>query len=198
MKIAIGCDHGGIALKPAIVEELKRRGVDIVDVGCYDTSSVDYPDYGAAVARKVASGECDKGILMCGTGIGISIAANKFKGIRAGVVHDEFTAQMIAEHNAANVIALGGRIVSPEQAGWSAFGWIRRSAAAATPAGSPRSRRSRKKTSNKHYVFKQSPVSKDGVLTCKLFVKNRPDPLDKRRYGCIILADEGKSRRIQK
>lgn len=124
MKIAIGCDHGGIALKPAIVEELKRRGVDIVDVGCYDTSSVDYPDYGVAVARKVASGECDKGILMCGTGIGISIAANKFKGIRAGVVHDEFTAQMIAEHNAANVIALGGRIVSPEQAAKMVGIWL--------------------------------------------------------------------------
>ena len=88
MKIAIGCDHGGIALKPAIVEELKRRGV------------------------------------MCGTGIGISIAANKFKGIRAGVVHDEFTAQMIAEHNAANVIALGGRIVSPEQAAKMVGIWL--------------------------------------------------------------------------
>ena len=92
MKIAIGCDHGGIALKPAIVEELKRRGIDIVDVGCYDTSSVDYPDYGAAVARKVASGECDKGILMCGTGIG--------------------------------VIALGGRIVSPEQAAKMVGIWL--------------------------------------------------------------------------
>lgn len=124
MKIAIGCDHGGIVLKPAIVQLLNQRGIEVEDLGCYDDSSVDYPDYGAAVARKVASGECDKGILMCGTGIGISIAANKFKGVRAGVCHDEFTARMIAEHNDANIIALGGRIVSPEQAAKMVAVWL--------------------------------------------------------------------------
>lgn len=116
MRIAMGCDHGGIVLKPAIVAELQKRGVEIVDKGCFDGESVDYPDYALKVAESVASGECDKGVLMCGTGIGISIAANKVKGIRAAVCHDEFTAQMIAEHNCANIIALGGRIMSPETA----------------------------------------------------------------------------------
>ncbi len=124
MKIAIGCDHGGIVLKPSIVEVLKKRGVEVEDFGCYDESSVDYPDYALKVAEAVASGDCDKGIVLCGTGIGISIAANKVKGIRAGVVHDEFTAEMISAHNNANVIAIGGRVVSPEQAAKMVGIWL--------------------------------------------------------------------------
>ena len=124
MKIAIGCDHGGIVLKPSIVEVLKKRGVEVEDFGCYDESSVDYPDYALKVAEAVASGDCDKGIVLCGTGIGISIAANKVKGIRAGVVHDEFTAEMISAHNNANVIAIGGRVVSPENAAKMVAKWL--------------------------------------------------------------------------
>lgn len=124
MKIAIGCDHGGIILKPAIAEVLCKRGIEIKDFGCYDENSADYPDYALKVAEAVANGECDKGIVLCGTGIGISIAANKVKGIRAGVVHDEFTAEMISAHNNANVIAMGGRIVSPEKAAKMVEIWL--------------------------------------------------------------------------
>ena len=124
MKIAIGCDHGGIVLKPAIVETLEKRCIQVEDMGCYDTSSVDYPDYALKVAEAVSRGECDKGIVLCGTGIGISIAANKVRGIRAGVVHDEFTAEMISAHNNANVIAIGGRVVSPEMAAKMVGIWL--------------------------------------------------------------------------
>ncbi|MGN0771917.1 MAG: ribose 5-phosphate isomerase B [Christensenellales bacterium] len=115
MKIAIGCDHGGVVLKPAIVDMLKSRGIEVVDCGC-NGESVDYPDYALKVAELVSCAEADKGILLCGTGIGISIAANKVKGIRAAVCHDEFTAQMCAEHNNANIIAMGGRVISVEKA----------------------------------------------------------------------------------
>ena len=116
MKIAIGCDHGGIVLKQPCIEVLKNLGYEYVDYGTYDEKSVDYPDFAAKVATAVQNGECDKGILLCGTGIGISIAANKFKGIRCAHVTDAFCAQMSAEHNNANVIAMGGRITSPEDA----------------------------------------------------------------------------------
>lgn len=116
MKIAIGCDHGGIVLKPSILEYLSANNVEYVDLGCHTTESVNYPEYALAVAKKVASGECDKGILLCGTGIGMSIAANKVKGIRAAVLNDAFCAEKCAEHNNANVLCLGGRVVSPETA----------------------------------------------------------------------------------
>ena len=124
MKIAIGCDHGGIVLKPAIVEELNKRGIEVEDFGCYDENSVDYPDYALKAAEAVSSGKCDKGIVLCGTGIGISIAANKVKGIRAGVAHDEFTAEMISAHNNANVIAIGGRVVTPKKAAKMVAIWL--------------------------------------------------------------------------
>jgi len=116
MKIAIGCDHGGLVLKDAIIEYLQSRDIQVVDFGCTHGESVDYPVYGERVARAVAKGDCDKGVLLCGTGIGIGIAANKVDGIRCGIVHDEFTAKMTGEHNNANVIAMGGRIVSCELA----------------------------------------------------------------------------------
>lgn len=116
MKIAIGCDHGGIVLKPAVIKALTKLGAEVVDLGTYDESSVDYPVYGLKVAEAVASGDCDAGVLMCGTGIGISIAANKVKGIRAAVVTNKFMAEMTKRHNNANIIALGGRVVTPEQA----------------------------------------------------------------------------------
>lgn len=115
-KIAIGCDHGGIVLKDSVVATLKELGAEVVDFGTYDTSSVDYPVYGLKVAEAVASGECDAGVLMCGTGIGISISANKVKGIRAAVTTNTFMAEMIKRHNNANIISLGGRVITPEEA----------------------------------------------------------------------------------
>lgn len=116
MTVSIGCDHGGIVLKEACIKALAELGIDYTDEGTYTADSVDYPDYAEKVCKKVLSGEADKGILLCGTGIGISIAANKIKGIRCAHVTDEFCAQMSVEHNNANVLAMGGRITSPEQA----------------------------------------------------------------------------------
>ena len=116
MKIAIGCDHGGIVLKDSVLEVLKEKNIEVIDTGCFDTSSVDYPDYALKVAELVSSGEVDSGIIMCGTGIGISIAANKVKGIRAAVCHDMFTAEMCKRHNNANILSLGGRVISPKLA----------------------------------------------------------------------------------
>lgn len=116
MKIAIGCDHGGIVLKPAVKETLEAFGAEVVDFGTFTEESVDYPVYGLKVAEAVASGECDAGVLMCGTGIGISISANKVKGIRAAVTTNTFMAEMTKRHNNANIIALGGRVVTPDEA----------------------------------------------------------------------------------
>ena len=116
IKVAIGCDHGGFVLKEGVVSTLKRLGADVVDLGCYDESSVDYPLYGEKVAKAVASGECDLGVVMCGTGIGISIAANKVKGIRAAVVTNTYMAKLARNHNNANIIALGGRVITPAEA----------------------------------------------------------------------------------
>ncbi len=116
MKVAVGCDHGGFVLKDAVISTLEELGAQVVDMGTYSTESVDYPVYGKKVADAVANGECDLGVVMCGTGIGISIAANKVKGIRAAVVTDEFMAEMTRRHNNANIIALGGRVITPEKA----------------------------------------------------------------------------------
>ena len=116
MKIAVGCDHGGIVLKESVVNTLKALGAEVVDFGCYSTDSVDYPEYGEKVAKAVASGEADAGVIMCGTGIGISIAANKVKGIRAAVVTNTYMAKLTKNHNNANIIALGGRVISPDEA----------------------------------------------------------------------------------
>lgn len=109
--IAIGSDHGGFALKQEIMAHLKARGIEYKDYGCYEEKSCDYPVYAKAVAGAVLDGSCDKGILICGTGIGISITANKFKGIRAALCTDCFTAQATREHNNSNILALGGRVV---------------------------------------------------------------------------------------
>lgn len=116
MRIAIGCDHGGFILKAAVVDKLKELGHEVVDFGTNSDASVDYPIYGEAVANAVASKDCDLGVLLCGTGIGISIAANKVKGIRAAVVDNLFCAQACKEQNNANIIAMGGRVVRPELA----------------------------------------------------------------------------------
>ena len=114
--IAIGSDHGGFDLKELVQKHLLERGFEVKDFGCFDKSSVDYPDFGVAVARAVASGACEKGIVVCTTGIGISIAANKVKGIRCALCADTFSAKMTRLHNDANVLALGGGMLGPNVA----------------------------------------------------------------------------------
>ena len=114
--IAIGCDHGGFDLKNELMRHLESLNIEYKDFGCYTTESVDYPDIAEVVCESVVSGECEKGILVCGTGIGMSIAANKIKGIRAALLSDTFSAKMTAAHNNSNVIALGGRVLGPELA----------------------------------------------------------------------------------
>ncbi len=111
MKIAIGCDHGGINLKPTLIDYLNKKGIEFVDFGTNSSASTDYNDYGEKVANAVANKECDLGILICGTGIGMSIVANKVKGVRCGHCHDVFSAKMTRLHNNANVLALGERVV---------------------------------------------------------------------------------------
>lgn len=111
MKVVLGCDHGGLNIKNAIIEYLKENNFEYTDFGCYTEESVDYPVYAYKVATAVASSEDTLGILCCGTGIGISMAANKVKGIRAAVCTNEFMAEMTRRHNNANIIAMGGRII---------------------------------------------------------------------------------------
>ena len=109
--IALGSDHGGYAMKLEIMEHLKERGIEFKDYGCYSEESCDYPEFAHAVGKAVAAKECELGILICGTGIGISIAANKIKGVRAALCHDCFSAQATKEHNDANILAMGARVV---------------------------------------------------------------------------------------
>lgn len=111
--IALGSDHGGYGLKQEIIGYLEEKGIEYKDYGCYDESPCDYPVFGKKAAQAVVSGECEKGILICGTGIGISIAANKIKGIRAALCHDVFSAKATREHNNANILAMGARVVGP-------------------------------------------------------------------------------------
>lgn len=111
--IALGCDQGGYELMQEVKKHLEARGLEYKDFGTYSSESVDYPIYGKKVAHAVADGECEKGILICGTGIGISITANKVKGIRAALCHDVFSAEATRLHNDANILAMGGRIVGP-------------------------------------------------------------------------------------
>jgi ribose 5-phosphate isomerase B len=112
----IASDHGGLELKDAIKSFLEDRRIEIRDLGTMNSDSVDYPDFAEKLAVALTRGEAEKGILICGTGIGMSIAANKFPGIRAALITDEFTARMSKEHNNANVIVMGGRVLKPEQA----------------------------------------------------------------------------------
>ena len=113
MKIAIGCDHGGYLLKQDILIWLEENDYEFEDFGCYNTESVDYPVYAEKVARAVASGECEKGIVICTTGIGVSMAANKVKGIRCALCSDSYSAEMTRRHNDANVLAMGASIIGP-------------------------------------------------------------------------------------
>ena len=111
MKIAIGCDHGGIDLKETVVKVIEELGFEVDDQGCHSNDSVDYPDFAKMVCAKVQAGQCDRGILLCGTGIGMSMVANKFTGIRAALCQEIFSARMSREHNDANVLCMGSRIV---------------------------------------------------------------------------------------
>lgn len=114
--VAIASDHAGFALKSKLASDLEGMGFKVLDLGANDESSVDYPDYGHALAEAVSSGKASAGVAVCGTGIGISIAANRHAGVRAALVHDDFTAEMSRQHNNANVLALGARIVSEDAA----------------------------------------------------------------------------------
>ena len=111
MKIALGCDHGALDLKEALKKHLDQRKIAYQDFGCYDKTSCDYPDFAAPAARAVASGECDRGIVLCTTGIGVSISANKIKGIRCAMLSDKMSARLTREHNDTNMMALGAGVV---------------------------------------------------------------------------------------
>ncbi|MGG3940000.1 ribose 5-phosphate isomerase B [Peribacillus psychrosaccharolyticus] len=124
MKVAIASDHGGNQLREEIKNLLDELEISYEDFGCNCTTSVDYPDYALPVAKKVASGEFDRGILICGTGIGMSISANKVKGIRCALVHDVFTARVTREHNDSNVLAMGERVIGPGLAREIAKTWL--------------------------------------------------------------------------
>ncbi len=116
MKIAVGFDHGGVALRPAVLDVLRDLGHEVLDFGTDSPDPVDYPDYARRVAHAVVSGDCDRGILACGTGLGMSIAANKVRGCYAASLSDCYSARMAGEHNAANVACLGGRTINPDLA----------------------------------------------------------------------------------
>ena len=111
MKIAVGCDHGALALKELLVPHLQEKGYEVKDFGTYTNASCDYPEFAAAAAKAVASGECDKGIVLCTTGIGVSISANKVDGIRCALLSDVWSAKMTRLHNDTNVMALGAGVV---------------------------------------------------------------------------------------
>lgn len=116
MRVALGADHAGVHLKDAIRSLLETRGIEVRDLGTTDQASVDYPDFAAAVGRAVVTGTADRGILVCGTGLGMAIAANKIDGVRAAPVVDLDSARLAREHNDANVLALGARVTTPEAA----------------------------------------------------------------------------------
>ena len=116
MKLSIGSDHGGYALKQELIAYLRDQGHEVEDFGCHDTASCDYPDFGEAAAAAVASGECERGIVICTTGIGISIAANKVKGVRCALCSEPYSAEMTRRHNDANVLALGAGFTAPMMA----------------------------------------------------------------------------------
>ncbi len=124
MKIAIGSDHAGFTLKEEIKKFLKEKGIEVVDFGTHSEDRVDYPDYAVPLAESVARGEEDFGILICGTGIGMSIAANKVKGIRASLVSDVYSAHSAREHNNANILCMGGRVLGVELAKEITNAWL--------------------------------------------------------------------------
>jgi ribose 5-phosphate isomerase B len=116
MRIAVGSDHAGFHLKEALAEFLRSQGHQVVDVGCFTPERCDYPDFGAAIGRTIASEECEVGVGVCGSGVGIAMAANKIRGIRAATVHDVTSARMARAHNNANVVCFGERFIGPQVA----------------------------------------------------------------------------------
>lgn len=115
MKISIGCDHGGLILKNAIVDHLKKLGYDVMDVGTYTNESCDYPDFAHKAAELVENGTCERGIVVCTSGEGVSIAANKHKGVRCGLVYNEEVAKLTRQHNNVNMVAYGAKFITKEQ-----------------------------------------------------------------------------------
>jgi ribose 5-phosphate isomerase B len=124
MTVAIGCDHAGVELKEALISLLRDRGIQYRDFGTNGPQSVDYPDFGEAVSRAVSTGEAERGVLVCGTGIGMSIVANKFPGVRAALCAEPFSARMSRLHNDANVLVIGGRVTGVELAREIATVWL--------------------------------------------------------------------------
>lgn len=124
MRLAVGSDHAGFELKAAVVEHLRAAGHEVADLGTYGPESVDYPDYGAAVGHEVVSGRAELGIALCGSGIGIAIAANKVAGVRAATVHDATSARLSREHNDANVLCLGQRLTGEQVALDAVDAWL--------------------------------------------------------------------------
>ncbi|MCR2044685.1 ribose 5-phosphate isomerase B [Anaerosalibacter massiliensis] len=127
MKVAIGSDHGGYELKEEVKVFLEKEGVEYIDYGTNSLDSVDYPEFGKKVAEAVKDGECDRGIVICGTGIGISISCNKVKGIRCALCSDTYSARMSVEHNNAQVLALGGRVIGKDLALEIVSTWLKAS-----------------------------------------------------------------------
>ena len=113
MKVAIGADHGGFELKELVVALLEEEGQEVLDKGCFSSDSVDYPEYAEKVCSSILDGEAERGILICGTGIGMSLAANRHQGIRAALCHEIFTAEMSRRHNDSNILCMGGRVIGP-------------------------------------------------------------------------------------
>ncbi|GLH64066.1 MULTISPECIES: ribose 5-phosphate isomerase B [Bacillaceae] len=124
MKVAIASDHGGIHIREEIKKLMDEMGIEYIDLGCECETSVDYPDYAIPVAEKVANGEVDRGILICGTGIGMTIAANKVKGIRCALCHDVYSAKLTRQHNDSNILAMGERVIGPGLAREIAKVWL--------------------------------------------------------------------------
>jgi len=114
MKIAVGCDHGGFSLKDVVIDAVQAAGHEVIDVGTFSADAVDFPDFVKKVGEKVQSGEAERGILICGSGIGAAIAANKMKGIYASICHDTYSAAQGVQHDAMNVLCMGGRVIGPE------------------------------------------------------------------------------------
>lgn len=116
MRIAVGTDHGGFPLKAVVIDELTQLGHEVIDLGAHDTQSVDFPDYAAKVGKALQAAEAERGVLLCGSGVGVAIAANKIRGLRASVAHDTYSAHQGVEHDGMNVLCLGGRIIGDELA----------------------------------------------------------------------------------
>ena len=114
MKVAVGCDHGGFPLKEVVIEAVKAAGHEVIDVGTYSVDAVDFPDFTKKVGEKIQSGEAERGVVICGSGIGAAIAANKMKGIYASICHDTYSAAQGVQHDAMNVLCLGGRVIGPD------------------------------------------------------------------------------------